>query len=175
MPRHRGLVPKLQTNQPVAGGGVAAGDVVAVLGCGPVGLLTQLAARHQGARRVRLRRDAFGQALLGCQQYWAVGTPLRARPRVPAYRAGLHHITSLHTTSHHFTPHHITSHHITSLHTTSHHTTPRRITPHHVTPQVFAVDTVPERLAMAAELGATPLSLSASEVSAFACAWPWTP
>jgi threonine dehydrogenase-like Zn-dependent dehydrogenase len=35
-------------------GGVQAGQTVAVVGCGPVGLLTVLAARHLGAVQVSL-------------------------------------------------------------------------------------------------------------------------
>jgi threonine dehydrogenase-like Zn-dependent dehydrogenase len=35
-------------------GSVSAGDVVVVLGCGPVGLLAVLAARQRGAAQVRL-------------------------------------------------------------------------------------------------------------------------
>lgn len=33
-------------------GGVGAGDTVAVMGCGPVGLLTVMAAKHLGAETV---------------------------------------------------------------------------------------------------------------------------
>lgn len=36
-------------------GGIQPGDVVAVVGCGPVGLLASLAARHYGAGKVRER------------------------------------------------------------------------------------------------------------------------
>jgi threonine dehydrogenase-like Zn-dependent dehydrogenase len=39
-------------------GGVSAGDVVVVLGCGPVGLLAVLAARQRGAGQVRIDKHA---------------------------------------------------------------------------------------------------------------------
>lgn len=62
-------------------GGVSAGDVVVVLGCGPVGLLAVLAARQRGAAQVCVDWNlTHATAILGLQHMvcWVLHSLLAA-------------------------------------------------------------------------------------------------
>lgn len=65
---------------------VAAGDVVAVVGCGPVGLLSVLAAFERGAERV-LAVDGVESRLAVAEEFGAEGVDFRSMDHAAAARA----------------------------------------------------------------------------------------